>query len=50
MLTSVDSAGALVQYGAGQYRLMRLDAVPFLPDAPTASTVDIQIVSVQAAP
>ena len=50
VLTSVDSAGVLAQYGAGQYRLTRLDAATFLPDSPTASTVDVQIVSVQAAP
>ena len=50
VLTSVDSAGVLAQFGAGQYRVTRLDAATFLPDSPVASTVDLNIVSVQAAP
>lgn len=50
VLTIEDSAGALAQYGPGKYRLTRLnDAAPYAPDNP-ASSVDLNIISVQTAP
>lgn len=48
-LTGTDSAGLIEQYGTGKYRLTRLDATTFLPGNPTPSSVDLNIVSVQAA-
>ena len=40
VLTAVDSAGVLAQYGAGQYRLTRLDAAPFL--LPLSATCSVR--------
>ena len=49
IFTAVDSNDVLSQLGAGRYRITRLDAVTHQPDAPTPSSVDLDIISVQAA-
>lgn len=45
-LTGTDSAGLIEQYRTGKYQLTRLDATTCLPDNPTPSSVDLNIVSV----